>query len=225
MYSLCSHCSCLSYRWSLCLQLLCVLDRLLHDIVVSDGVIFLNFGVKDIKTHAIFSIVEGGVGLPFSFVSLHGFACCFSVSVDFLLVLPLGALLLVGLLNYKVGLLIEARDQQDHQQHLVLRKPPPATEPSRALQARNPKRVKKGPPVPGVHKVLKEPETSQQRVKNDPFWLFSDSFRTFWTPGTGGPLRWQYKQHQATTARRTTQAKQSCPLPSGWTPASQGAYA
>ena len=54
----------------------------------------------------------------------------------------------------------------------MLRKPPPAAEPFRALRARNLKRVKNeskrslpGPPVRGVQKVPKEPEKSQKRVR------------------------------------------------------------
>ena len=67
----------------------------------------------------------------------------------------------------------------------ALRKPPPATEPFRALRARNPKRVKNeskkslpGPPVPGAQKspkrARKESKTSQKGSLLTLFGLFLD---------------------------------------------------
>ena len=64
---------------------------------------------------------------------------------------------------------------------LHLRKPPPATEPFRALRARNPKVVKNeskkslpGPPVPGVPKSPKRVQKESEKRK----WTLFDSFLT-----------------------------------------------
>ena len=78
--------------------------------------------------------------------------------------------------------------------------PPPGTEGSRALRARNPKRVRKdrkgvpGPLAPGSPRFPKSAPRSPKRVQERSFGLFLDSFRTpgrtlgdFGAPAPGHP--------------------------------------